>query len=361
MAPVILHRYLAWQLGRGWLIVFTVLAALFALLTLVDEIDSLSARYRFAHAAAYVAMTTPQRVLELSPVIAALGTLLAFAALSRHSELVVMRAAGVSMRQLLRMCLLPTAALVLGLALSAEFLVATLHHRAETQRTVLRSGNLDMLAGRGLWASTGTRFFNVKELRAGRIPESISLYEIDDAGALVRAVRAQSATPLPERRWRLHDVRLKEWSGGRVRSSRLDTLDLGPFWSATELPVIGHSLAAMAPSTLYTYAEYLRSTGQPDGAVRMAFWQKVALPVSAAAMVLLSAVIGVGFGTTRSAAFGLRVLAGAVIGVGFYLLTQIFHTGGQLLGLSQAVIVLVPILVVLLLAGLVAALTRGPR
>ena len=77
-------------------------------------------------------------------------------------------------------------------------------------------------------------------------------------------------------------------------------------------------------------------------------------------MVLLSVVIGVGFGTTRSSAFGWRVLGGAVIGVGFYLLTQIFHTGGQLLGLGQSVVVLIPICFVVLLATVVAALTlRG--
>jgi lipopolysaccharide export LptBFGC system permease protein LptF len=78
-------------------------------------------------------------------------------------------------------------------------------------------------------------------------------------------------------------------------------------------------------------------------------------------MVLLSVVIGVGFGTTRSAAFGWRVLGGAVIGVGFYLLSQIFHTGGQLLGLGQSVAVLIPICIAVAVATLVAAFTRGPR
>ena len=50
-----------------------------------------------------------------------------------------------------------------------------------------------------------------------------------------------------------------------------------------------------------------------------------------------------------------------MIGVGFYLLTQIFHTGGQLLGLGQSVVVLIPICLVLLAAVVVARITRGPR
>ena len=124
MAPMIIHRFLAGQLARGWFIVFLVLTALFGLLALVDEIDNLSERYRLAHALHYVLLTTPQRVLELSPVIAALGTILAFATLTRNSELVVIRGAGFSLRQLLHICAVPTLAMMLALGVAEEFLVA---------------------------------------------------------------------------------------------------------------------------------------------------------------------------------------------------------------------------------------------
>jgi lipopolysaccharide export system permease protein len=358
---MIIQRYIARQLAGGWLIVLTILTALFALLALVDEIDSLGGRYRFIDALKYVALTTPQRVLELAPVIAALGTILAFANLSRSSELVIIRAAGFSMRQLLGICALPTAVLVALLAASEEFYIASLHQRAETERTALRSGNLDLLADKGLWSHSGSRFFNVRNLRIGQIPEQISLYEIDGDGALSRVIDARSAELMENRHWRLIDVQMKEWHDAQVQTINLPELELGPFWSASELPALGQSLAAMSPSALYEYAAHLASTGQDDRSVRMAFWQKIALPFSAAAMVLLSAVIGVGFGTTRSAAFGLRVLAGGVTGVGFYLLTQIFHTGGQLLGIDQRVIVLLPLCLVALIAFSIASMTRGSR
>jgi lipopolysaccharide export system permease protein len=358
VALVILSRYLGTQLLRGWLVVLVILASLFALLSLVEEIDSLSERYRFLHALYYVALTTPQRVLELAPVVAALGTVLAFAVLSRHSELVVIRAAGISLSRLLRMILAPLLALVIALALASELLVADLHHRAETRRSVLRSGNLDLLEGRGLWSGSGSRFINVRELRIGQNPRGISLYEFASDGSLLRAIEADTAELLPDRRWRLLGVRTKEWTAEGLSNRRQEALDLGPFWSAEELPALGQSFAAMPPSALYRYAEHLRSTGQDDSRVRMAFWQKVALPLSAAAMVVLCAVIGVGFGSTRSAAFGWRVLAGAVIGVGFYLLTQILHTAGQLLGLDQVVVAMLPIVLVVALAAGVAAATR---
>ncbi len=358
---MIIRRFLAAQLARGWFIVFIVLATLFGLLALVDELDKLTERYTFVHALRYVLMTTPQRVLELAPVVAALGTILAFATLTRNSELVVIRAAGFSLRQLLRICALPTLALVVALGVAEEFLVATLHQQAETERMVRRSGNLDLLDGQGLWSKSGNRFFNVRNLRAGHIPEQISLYEFGPDNELLRAIDARGAELVGEREWKLIDVQFKEWRDGKVGTSRLPSLELGPFWSAAELPALGQSLAAMPPSALYAYANHLAESGEDDSQVRMAFWQKATLPFSTAAMVLLSVVIGVGFGTTRSTAFGWRVLAGAVIGVGFYLLTQIFHTGGQLLGLGQSVVVLIPICLVVLAATVVAQVTRGPR
>ncbi|MBK6584266.1 MAG: LPS export ABC transporter permease LptG [Gammaproteobacteria bacterium] len=358
---MIIRRFLAGHLLRGWLVVFTVLTSLFALLALVDEVDNLNERYTFLNALSYIALTTPQRILELSPVVAALGTILAFAGLTRTSELVVIRAAGFSMRQLVLLCTPPTMLLALFLGLSSEFLVASMHQAGETQRTVLRSGNFDLLAGQGLWSSSGTRLFNVRNLRVGQIPEGISLYQFDAHGALVTAIDAARAEPMKDRNWKLIDVRRKDWIDGKVSTTSLAELELGPFWSASELPVLGQSLAAMSPSALYEYSGYLEQSGQEYQRVRMAFWQKIALPVSAVAMVLLTTVIGLGFGTMRSSAFGFRVLGGAVLGVGFYLLTQIFHTGGQLLGLDQSVVVLIPICLAVLLAGLVAVVTRGPR
>jgi len=358
---VILQRFIASQLLRGWLVVFVVLASLFGLLSLIEELDSISERYRFVHALHYVLLTTPQRVLDLSPVIAALGTVLAFAIMTRNSELVVIRTAGYSLRQLLLVSAIPTLAAVIALVVLEEYVSANLHQQAETERSVRRSGNLDLLANQGLWSKSGKRFFNVRNLRRGQIPEDISLYEFADDGSMLRAIDARTAELVGDREWKLIDVQFKEWHEGKVSTSHLPELELGPFWSASELPVLTQSLASMSPSTLYDYANHLADSGQDDAKVRLAFWQRVTLPLAFAAMVLLSTVIGVGFGTTRSSAFGWRVLGGAVVGVAFFLLSQIVQTGGQMLGLAQSVAALLPIGLAVAAAALLAARARAPR
>ena len=358
---MIITRFIAGHLLRSWLIVFTVLAALFSLLALVSELDNLGDRYHFTHALQYVLLTTPQRVLELAPVITALGTVLALANLSRSSELVVIRGAGVSLRQLLAIAALPTLLVVAGLYAAGEWLVAPMLQKAESERVVRRTGNLDLLAGQGLWSRSGGRFFNVRHLRDGHIPEGIALYEFGPDHRLRRVIGATSAEVPQTRAWTLREVRFKEWQPQGIEMRTLERLELGPFWSADELPALGRSLAAMSPSALLAYADHLRATGQDDAQVRMAFWQKATLPLSAAVMVLFAVVIGWHFGSARSAGFGWRVLGGAVAGVGFYLFTQILHTGGQLLGLRQGIVVLVPICIAAAIALAIAAASHRPR
>lgn len=359
---MIIARFIIGHLVRGWLIVFAVLAALFSLLALIGEIDNINERYHFVHALQYVLLTTPQRVLELTPVITALGTVLAFANLSRSSELIVIRSAGISQRQLLAIAAIPTLLLVVGQFATSEWLVAPMLQKAEAERAVRRSGNLELVGGQGLWSRSGGRFFNVRKLRDGHVPEGITLYEFGPDQRLRRMISAASAEVPQSRRWTLRDVRFKEWhDDGQLEMRVLERLDLGPFWSAEELPALGRSLAAMPPSALLAYANHLRATGQDDSHVRLAFWQKATLPFSAAAMVLFSVVIGCQFGSARSSGFGWRVLAGALAGVAFYLLTQILHTGGQLLGAREGLVVLVPICIAIALALTVAAAAQRPR
>ena len=346
VAALIIARFIAGELARGWGIVIVVLSALFGLLALLDEVDSITARYTFVDALRYVIYTTPQRILELSPVIAALGTVVAFAQLSRNSELVIIRTAGISVNDVLRLCAFPTVVLMLTIGVAGEWVVADLHQQAETRKAVLRSGNLNLLKEGGLWASADKRYFNVGNLKLGRIPQAISVFEFDEDGALSRVIMADEAELVGKRRWRLLNATVKKWQAGKVSTQLTPSLELDEFWSENELPTLGRSLAAMAPSTLYEYAAYLEATGQPPAGVSLALWQRLSAPFAATAMVLLSAVLGLRFGSTRNAEFGLRVFAATVIAVGFYLMSQIVHTSGQLLGLSAAMTVCIPLAVI---------------
>jgi lipopolysaccharide export system permease protein len=347
----ILDRYIAWKLLKGWLLVWLVMTSIFTLLGFVEELDRTTEHYQIVHAVRFMLYTLPQRSMDLAPVIALLGALLALAGLNKSSELIAMRAAGVSVSRFLRSVAIPTLVLVAALYAVSEFFAAPLFQQAETEKTLVRSGKANLLKGKGLWSNSGYRFFNVRTLKHSQVPTSIYLYEFAPDGRLQHFVFARSAQLTDSRRWDLLDVEQKTLDGDQLKSRHLPNLEMGPFWSREELPVLPLSTVGMTPTGLYKYSDYLKSTDQLSERIEQIFWQKIALPLTTGAMVFLAVPIGASVGTTRSSSFGKNLAIGAGVGIVFYLLSQLIQTGASMAEIPPALAVFLPVLLVLSAAG----------
>ena len=346
-----LDRYIGAALFKGWLLVWVVMSAIFSLLGFVDELERVAALYRISDAVSFILYTLPQRSMDLMPVIALLGTLVALASLNKNSEIIAMRAAGMSLRRLLRSVALPALLLVGGLYGVSEYVSAPLYREAETQKTVLRDPRANLLKGKGLWSASDYRFFNVRSLQHGNVPTGIYLYQFGPDGQLLDFIYANSANPAENREWRLMEVRHKKLDNGKLRTTDKRHLDTGPFWSSDELPIVPLSIMGMTLSGLYEYVNYLRDTNQKWQAVRQLLWQKLALPLTAGAMVLLATPIGGSISAQRSSSFGRSLAVGAAVGILFYLASQIINTAGALIGIPVPLVAFIPVTLVLLAAA----------
>lgn len=347
----LLDRYIAWKLLKGWVLVWMVLTSIFTLLGFVEELERVTERYQIVDAARFMLYTLPQRSLDLAPVIALLGSLLALAGLNKDSELIAIRAAGVSVSRFLRSVAIPTLVLVTALYAISEFVAAPLFQQAETEKTLIRDGKVNLLKGKGIWSNSGYRFFNVRTLKHSQIPTSIYLYEFTPEGRLQHFVFARRAQLTDNRRWDLLDAKQKTLVGDRLKSRHLAHLEMGPFWSREELPVLPLSTTGMTPTGLYEYADYLKSTDQLSARIEQIFWQKMALPLTTGAMIFLAVPIGANVGTTRSGAFGKNLAIGAGVGILFYLFSQLIQTGASMAEIPPALAVFLPIILVLGIAG----------
>lgn len=345
-----LDRYIGSALLKGWLLVWLIISAIFSLLALVDELERVSDHYQVSDVLEFILYTLPQRSMDLVPVIALLGTLVALGGLNRNSEIIAMRAAGMSLRRLVRAVALPAALLVGGLYAVSEYVSAPLYRQAETQKAIVREGRANLLKGKGLWSASDYRFFNVRALQHGNVPAGIYLYQFSPEGELLDFIFAMRANPAENREWRLVDVWHKTLESGQLRTKRTPHLDTGPFWSTDELPIVPLSIMGMTLTGLYEYADYLRDTNQKWEAVQQLFWQKVALPLTAGAMVLLATPIGAGISTQRGASFGKSLAIGAAVGIMFYLGSQIINTGGSLTGIPAPLVAFIPVTLVMLAA-----------
>ena len=106
----------------------------------------------------------------------------------------------------------------------------------------------------------------------------------------------------------------------------------------------------MALSVLYSYSQYLAANGQPMTRYISVFWQKLMMPLTVGAMVLLATPISINIGAGRSRSFGLNMGIGALVGILFYLGAQIVFALGQLLQLSLPAVSVLPAVVVALCA-----------
>lgn len=346
-----LDRYIAASLATGWLLVLSVMLAIFGLLKFVDELEHVTGQYKVIDAAIFVVRTLPQIGLELAPVVGLLGTLMVLANLSRNSELISMSAAGMSPARLSQAVLVPAGLLVIFLYAVTEYAAAPLYQRAEETRAAMRNGFANILGGNGLWSNNQRRFLNVRNLKHGQIPVGIDYYDFAPDGRLLMFANADHADVDPTREWHLKHVQIKKWTRSELATTTQRQLDMGLFWSKDELPVLSLSSSAMSIVALYGYLEHLKSTGQRSEATELALWQKLTQPLATFSMICLAIPLGAGIMSQRTSGYGRRIATGALIGIVFYLGSQIVHLSGSLLGIKPVVLTLFPIGVALIIAN----------
>lgn len=346
----ILQRYVAASLVRGWLLVLLVLAAVFGLLGFIQELDHTRFDYDPMAVAQYTLLTLPQRLLSLAPVVALLGSIVALANLDRFNELTVMSCAGIGFSQLLAAIILPTLLLMGTLWLGMEYVTAPLHQSAEKQRHALRYRNDDRIPNGGVWSKHGQRYIHLGKMHSDGSPGDIDLYEFGPDGSLQLALHAQTAEVSADRTWLFMGVRRKQQVDGSLLTKGLKELKISNLWAPDELPSLTLSSDSMTLSTLYSYSQYLQANQQSAAKYINAFWQKISMPLTVAAMVLLATPISANLGSRRERNFGVNMAIGSLTGILFYLGAQIVFALGQLLALNEALVAFSPAAIVLLCA-----------
>ncbi len=347
---MILIRYIAGHLLRGWLMALLVLAPVFAVIGFIQELERARLDYDGLAVARYTLMVLPQQMISLAPVIALLGSMAALSGLNRSNQLTVISGAGFPPSRLLLAVAFPTALLVILLWLAMEFVTPRLQTLAEQQRYDLRYRDEVVIPQGGIWSVAGRRFTRLGAITRDGTPRKIDIFEFDEDGQLVMAVRAGRAEVQDGRRWLLRNVRLKSLEKGEFVTRRLRELEIERLWNVDELPTLTLSVDTMSLSILYSYCKFLSENGQPVERYQALFWQKLLTPLTVAAMVLLAVPMSAGRGSGRDRSVGASLGIGAFVGILFYLAAQIIHALGRALDFSLLLVALLPGLIILVLA-----------
>jgi len=336
----VIDRYIARTVISTTLLALLAVLALNTLFLFIGEADKIgSARYGLLEALLYIAWSLPQNAIAAMPAVFLLGGLLGLGALAGGSEIVAIRAAGVSTGRIVWSALRPGILLTLITFLLGEFVAPGLSHDASEFRAESLGKNLSIRDGRGFWARDGDRFVRVRELRPDGALANVEIYQFDAANRFRRFARAEDAIHSDDG-WRLRNVvsTLIDDSGTQVETVETESWDASI--SPKLLQILSFDPEELSLRDLRLYLGYLQENGLDGRHYELAWWQKLIAPISNLVMLFIATPFV--FGPLRQAAFGQRLFVGILLGLGFFLANRAMGGIGLVYGLAPVLAAVLP-------------------
>ncbi len=264
----------------------------------------------------YVSLRVPQLVARFLPFAVLLGTLITLATLNQNSEIISMKAAGISAHQIIAP-LVVASLLIAAIAFVFQERIVTraistleaweavdygpLPPETTTSQNVWVRHNDDLMfarlvGGRG----QGTRLQDVR------------IYD-RTGGTLVSLITAKRGRPQGNA-WLLEDVERFEVANTRV--TNLPSLVVGEGVDPTRFTLANVDPDQEDFGTLRDVIEQMKAAGRPTSALEAGLWHKLSGPLSVLLMPLLAGVAA--FGLARSGQLFLRVVLGMALGFAYF-------------------------------------------
>jgi lipopolysaccharide export system permease protein len=338
-------------------LVMLVLLALGALFLFIGQQDDIgTGGYTATQALLFVALNLPSYLFQLMPVGALIGALLGLGNLARGSELVVMRASGVTT---VRFCVwLGLAGFILAVLMVGlgEFVAPPLEKYARQLKVFSKYSEFSFAGNRGTWVRDGDTIISVAQQSADARYGGVQVFRFDSERRLLSVGRAESASVDDANGWQLEGYAETRFSNGGTETDRSAVKELRTGLSAEFL-----GLAVVEPETmglrdLRAYMAHLQRNDLDATAFEAAFWARIARVTALMLVVILA--LPFALGPMRDSGQGARTVLGILIGAGFVLLSQTLESSGRLFDLAPWIVGWGP---TLLLAALTMALLARIR
>jgi len=327
------------------LLVMAIVLSLDFLFAFIGEMDELKKHYQMLDALWFIVMTLPRRIYDYLPLGAFMGSLVGLGAMAKNSELIVIRAAGVSTGRIILITMKPAIVVVcIGLILG-EFVAPYTEKIAQSQKAVALGAGSNVVSKKGLWHREGPVFMHFNAVEPNGVLHGVSLYFYDDSKKLTRSRFAKRAIYQREQ-WLLEDVTETNFLSNKTQVSYFPGLVWKTELSPSVLSVLIVKPENLSITGLYTYSEYLDEQDLSAAEYRMAFWKKVLQPVSTGVLVLVA--ISFVFGPLRSVTMGFRVFSGVVVGLLFKYTQDLLGPSSLVFGFNPIYATIIPIAVCLI-------------
>lgn len=333
----------------GVILMLLVIQMLFVFLAQIGE---LNAEYRIGAALYFVLLQIPTNLYAILPIGALIGAVVGLGSLANSSELVVMRAAGISVWRIVGWVLRP--ALFFGLlafALSQWFIPPA--NQASDQ---VRSGMKKEVGLRGYWHKEGEEFSFITYANENGQLGAVKAFQFDADQQLLGSWQSPSGLYQDDGKqgslvWMLNDV-----SNANILPTGQSQAEHAKqqLWNVNLKPKLLSAATAkpedLSPSQLYKYVRLLSfDQAAVPKEYKLAFWQKTLAPLGLLSLVVLACAFV--FGSLRNRSMGFRVVIALLVGLGFRSLQEFIGYVGLVAGGPIVLYVLLPIVSAILLGA----------
>ena len=265
----------------------------------------------------YVSLRVPQLIARFLPYSVLLATIITLATLNQNSEVISMKAAGLSAHQVLA----PLILTALGIATVSFAFNERIVTRATATLNAWESvqyGPVPKDSGmrNNIYLAEGRDILLAATLSGtgdAMVMQQVTYYRRDADGMIVEQLRAPRATYAGPG-WRLENP--TRFDAKAIASSRLASAVVAKGITPQRIAISGVDADAEGLLTLSTSIDAMKLAGRRTSALEAAWWHKLSGPLSAALMPLLGAVAA--FGLARSGQLLIRAVAGMALGFAYF-------------------------------------------
>ena len=317
----ILDRYLIKTVLIATLLFLLIILSLYGFIALADTFKYVGkGTFSTSDAFYYTLLTLPRRLYELFPFSVLLGAMMGLGTLNSHSELVAIRAAGVSIIRVIFSAMKAAFILAIIMFLIGEYLVPVSENSALNHWTVKTRGATSIVTKNAVWIRDKETYTKIHSITANNNLGKVSIFTFNDDKTLRVSTHAQSAY-FDNQDWILKDIQQTFFTSERIVTNDIDQARWPTLLDLELVDVIVSKLEHLSAAGLYRYAKYLDDNSLDSGQYWLSFWNKIIAPFSIAAMMLIA--VPFVFDSSRTSNAGNRLMLGVLIGVTFTIANKI--------------------------------------
>lgn len=322
MSMRILEHYIAKAVLSAIGLVTLMLTGLQVFILFVNQLDDLGkVDFGIIQATVFVLLQLPYQIYLFFPVASLLGCLIGLGVLANHSELVVMRAAGMSIGQITVAVLRASVVVIVLVTAVGELLVPSMAQYANDYKTAALSGGQTLRTAHGVWLRYENDFISIAEVLPDKVLRHVYQFRFDQQHHL-HIAREINEIRFVDTAWIAYGVQQTDFAADHTQVHTFDTL----VWDVRVKPNV-LMISSIEPDemTLHELNRYLREQKRSKQNVHsysLAFFQRLVQPFTTMVMMVLA--IPFIFGPLRSSTMGSKLLVGATVGFSFYIVNRFF-------------------------------------